>query len=321
MRVPWRDRLWDQFICDDPLGNSSCTLLAAVGKGRDDSFEVASAGAPIDMLDQGASCSQRARDVHVAAGLHSGQAASVRDNPALRGTLHDTAVTLPGHAFEAVPFRWLNRESLAQGIGHDRVPLFNQNAQDAANAALNYDPPWVIDGGDQRAIVDAFFDRFPADSLIFVYLKHSPLQEQRTDRLWSAPRGSPGSRRRRCGHSPGTRRSAPLCGSGSSSTPAPGHDRRDPAAVSAALSLMDDGVEVGKALAWAPEGVDVEFSYVTEHLSDDAAIESLSALQFAAEGMREPRGRSPRCRPSVAAEPRSSGFGSCAAPPRACRAS
>jgi hypothetical protein len=31
---------WDQFICDDPLGNSSCTLLAAIGKGRDDSFEV-----------------------------------------------------------------------------------------------------------------------------------------------------------------------------------------------------------------------------------------------------------------------------------------
>ena len=52
MRVPWRDRPWDQFICDDPLGNSSCTLLAAVGKGRDDLFEAASAGAAIDSLDQ-----------------------------------------------------------------------------------------------------------------------------------------------------------------------------------------------------------------------------------------------------------------------------
>jgi hypothetical protein len=50
MRVPWRDRPWDQFICDDPLGNSSCTLLAAVGKGRDDLFEEANAGAGIDKL-------------------------------------------------------------------------------------------------------------------------------------------------------------------------------------------------------------------------------------------------------------------------------
>lgn len=36
MRAPWRDRPWDQFLCDDPLGNSSCTLLAAIGKRRDD---------------------------------------------------------------------------------------------------------------------------------------------------------------------------------------------------------------------------------------------------------------------------------------------
>jgi hypothetical protein len=42
------------------------------------------------------------------------------------------------------------------------------------------------------------------------------------------------------------------------------------------IPLMDEGVGVGKTLAWAPEGRGVEFSYVTEHLSDDAAIESLS---------------------------------------------
>jgi hypothetical protein len=53
MRVPWRDRPRDQFVCHDPLGNSSCVLLAAVGKRRDASFEVANAGAAIDTLDQG----------------------------------------------------------------------------------------------------------------------------------------------------------------------------------------------------------------------------------------------------------------------------
>lgn len=36
MRVPWRDRPWDPFVCDDPAGNSTCTLLAAIGKDRDD---------------------------------------------------------------------------------------------------------------------------------------------------------------------------------------------------------------------------------------------------------------------------------------------
>ncbi|NKE60699.1 hypothetical protein FXN61_29480 [Lentzea sp. PSKA42] len=52
MRVPWRDRPWDQFVCDDPLGNSSCTLLAAIGKNRDDPFEEINAGIGIDSVDQ-----------------------------------------------------------------------------------------------------------------------------------------------------------------------------------------------------------------------------------------------------------------------------
>lgn len=34
-------------------------------------------------------------------------------------------MTLPGYAFEALPFRWLNRNTHAE-IGHARVPSFNQ---------------------------------------------------------------------------------------------------------------------------------------------------------------------------------------------------
>jgi len=290
MRVPWRDRPWDQFLCDDPLGNSSCTLLAAVGKGRDDSFEVASAGAAIDTLDQDRlPCLSERGTFMSPLGYTVVKRHPYRENRALRGTLHDTAVTLPGYAFEAVPFRWLNRESLAQEIGHDRVPLFNQNAEDAANEALNYDPPWVMDGGNQRAIIDAFFEPVsPADSLVFVYLKHSPLQEQRTDRLL-------------VGAARVTRITPPPMWNQSGNPPFSSsmwetiieHSLRPDMAGGILLPyqqlipLMDDGAEIGRALAWAPEGRDVEFSYVTEHLSDDAAIEGLSVLQSAADGMRE----------------------------------
>ncbi len=290
MRVPWRDRPWDQFLCDDPLGNSSCTLLAAVGKGRDDLFEVASAGAAIDTLDQDRlPCLSERGTFMSPLGYTVVKRHPYRENRALRGTLHDTAVTLPGYAFEAVPFRWLNRESLAQEIGHDRVPLFNQNAEDAANEALNYDPPWVMDGGNQRAIIDAFFEPVsPADSLVFVYLKHSPLQEQRTDRLL-------------VGAARVTRITPPPMWNQSGNPPFSSsmwetiieHSLRPDMAGGILLPyqqlipLMDDGAEIGRALAWAPEGRDVEFSYVTEHLSDDAAIEGLSVLQSAAEGMRE----------------------------------
>ena len=47
MRVPWRDRPWAQFVCHDPLGNWSCTLLANIGTKRNDEYEDESAGLAI----------------------------------------------------------------------------------------------------------------------------------------------------------------------------------------------------------------------------------------------------------------------------------
>jgi hypothetical protein len=38
------------------------------------------------------------------------------------------------------------------------------------------------------------------------------------------------------------------------------------------IPLLDEGADISKALAWAPEGRVAEFSYVTEHLSDDAEL-------------------------------------------------
>ena len=209
-------------------------------------------------------------------------------NPALKGHLHDTVVSLPGYAFEAVPFRWLNRGSLAQEIGHERVPRFNQPAEDAADTALRYDPPWVTNGDNQRAILDAFFEGVvPEQSLVFTYLKHSPLQEERTDGLI-------------VGAARISRVTPPLMWNQSGKPPFSSsmwetiveHSLRPDMNEGLLLlyqglvPLMDDGVDVSAALAWAPERRTVEFSYVTEHLSDDAAIEALSSLQSAAQAMR-----------------------------------
>jgi hypothetical protein len=148
------------------------------------------------------------------------------------------------------------------------VPLFNPGAEDAADGVLDYEPPWVMDGGNQRVIIDAFFEQVsPADSLVFMYLKHSPLQEQRTGRLL-------------VGAARVTRVTPPPMWNQSGNPPFSSsmwetiveHSLRPDMAGGILLPyqqlipLMDDGAEVGSALAWAPEGRDTEFSYVTEHL-------------------------------------------------------
>lgn len=291
MRVPWRDRLWDQYVCDDPLNNSSCTLLQNIGPKRDDDYELEHASAGIDTLD-----ADRLPCLSERATFLSPVGYSVRKthpyswNRALKGKIHPTDVTVPGYAFEAVPFRWLNRKLLDAEVGTSRVPGYVPAAEDRVDDAIGFESAsWVMDGDNQQAIMRAFFEPVsPRDSLVFVYLKHSPLQEQRTDRLlvgaarvtavtlpppWNQTDGAPFT--------------------SSMWETVVEHSLRPDMADGILLpyqqlvSLLDAGTDISGALAWAPEGRDVEFSYVTEHLSDDAALEALSSLQAASAGMRE----------------------------------
>lgn len=291
MRVPWRDRPWDEFVCDDPLGNSSCTLLANIGPKRDDDYEVGHAGLGIDVLehDRLPCLSERATFMSPL-GYTVVKTHPYAWNAALKGRIHPTKVHLPGYAFEAVPFRWLSRQSLNEEIGHDRVPRFNPEAEDHVDRTLGYDGAnWVMDGANQRAVLDAFFDPVEVGhSLVFVYLKHSPLQEQRADRLLVGAARITGVTMPPMWEETGN----PSFSSSMWETVVQ-HSLRPEMGDGILLPyqqlipLLDEGADMDAALAWAPEGRLKEFSYVTEHLSDDAAIEALGALERAALGMRE----------------------------------
>ena len=291
MRVPWRDRPWDASICDDPLGNSSCTLLANIGPKRDDTYEVDNASASIDTLDQDRlPCLSERSTFMSPVGYTVTKEHPYAWNRALKGMLHPTPVSLPGYAFEAVPFRWLNRSSLQDEIGLTRVPGYNPIAEDSVDTALGYDgAAWVMDGANQRAVLESFFEPVTANhSLVFIYLKHSPLQERRTDRLM-------------VGAATVTRVTLPPMWNQSGNPPFSSsmwetvveHTLRGDMLDGILLPyqqlvpLLDQGVDIDGALAWAPEGRDIEFSYVTEHLSDDAALEALASLERAAHGVRD----------------------------------
>jgi len=260
MRVPWRDRPWDASICDDPLGNSSCTLLANIGPKRDDTYEVDNASASIDTLDQDRlPCLSERATFMSPVGYTVTKEHPYSWNRALKGMLHPTPVSLPGYAFEAVPFRWLNRSSLQDDVGLARAPGYNPTAEDHVDTALGYDgAAWVMDGANQRAVLEAFFEPVAAEhSLVFIYLKHSPLQEHRTDRLL-------------VGAATVTRVTLPPMWNQSGNPPFSSsmwetvveHSLRSDMGDGILLPyqqlvpLLDQGVDVDGALAWAPEGRD-----------------------------------------------------------------
>ena len=138
MRVPWRDRPWDGATCNDPLNNSSCVLLANIGPNRDDAYEVQNAGIEIQSLVTARlPCLSERATFMSPTGYTVTKTHPFAWHNALKGSLHPSDVALPGYAFEAVPFRWMNRTSLYEEVGLAQVPTFNPAAEDQADGSVD----------------------------------------------------------------------------------------------------------------------------------------------------------------------------------------
>jgi hypothetical protein len=286
MRVPWMDRPWDGAVCDSPHANASCVLLRNIGPRRDDAFESASAGITFDQLDPSRlPCLSERASWLSSTGYQVTKTHPYAWNQAVSAA--PTAISVPGWGFEAIPYRWLSRETLANSVGYDRTPRFSPDAEDAADRAMGLAHPvgWVMDGGNQRALIEEFFAPVAAKhSLVFTYLKHSPLQESRSDRLIVGA-----AHVTSVTMPPMWNTGGPAAFGSSMWETVVTHSLRPKTQESGILlpyqqlaALADDGRDISAALAWAPEGRDVAFSYVTEHLTDDAALEALASLQRAA---------------------------------------
>lgn len=288
MRVPWRDQPWDDRVCTRPKDNSSCLFLKNIGENRDDRWEMEVAGRSFPELADLSKlpCLSERGTFMSAHGYSLEKVHPYSFNRALKGHLRPTTLSVPGYAFEAVPFRWLSREIVDDELWHycdDYYP----DREDTAHRFLGFAPGWLMDGSNQRAMINRFFsDVRPHQSLVFVYLKHSPFQEESTRRLLVGAMAvtslTPPGMWNQSGDQPFD---------SSMWETLVGHSLRPDQHEGVLLPyqqlipFLEDGADIEAALAWAPEGADIEFSYVTEHVSDDNAISALSSLQSAANGM------------------------------------
>jgi hypothetical protein len=289
MRVPWRDRAWDDRVCDNPLNNSSCLLLKNIGDKRDDTWELEVAGHSFAELPQydGLPCLSERGTFMSAHGYRLRKEHPYRFNRAIGRYLQPTDVAVPPYAFEALPFRWLSRETVDAELWQ-QTTSYQPERERAADSILRFSPPWLMDGRNQRAMIDRFFEDVVAnDSVVLIYLKHSPLQEDSNRRLL-------------VGAAMVTHITAPPMWNQTGGQPFDssmwetivGHslrpDQKDGILLpyQDLVPLAEAGRDVSGALAWAPADAELEFSYVTEHVSDDTAIAALNSLRTAAEEMR-----------------------------------
>jgi hypothetical protein len=181
VRVPWHDSGWNGSVCKKPRENGSCMFLGRIQDGKDFEQEESNAGIPLHELDQQALPPCVSEKVT----FMSGQDVTVQlnhpyaknsNNAEFYGHYKPTALRYPAYSFSAVPYSWMLKNAKTnQSEWADKLDL---DFDVGREPELGFDNIWVQQLENQRALLDAFISPIvPEKSLVFIYAKNVPYAE------------------------------------------------------------------------------------------------------------------------------------------------
>lgn len=301
IRVPWHDSGWNGTVCQNPSANMSCLILKKIGQERDDSQEIANRGKSLEMLEpEHRPCCQDERGFFMA----PFEITRTRNHPykesssKTHGHFLPTPFRHPSYSAEAVPFLWMRRDSLELFRDKYQLGIDPSNEPD-----LGFKTGWAQHRDNHEALLNCFFGHIqPQESLCFFYAKRTPLSEdprrvivgvgrvkhlptENLEYLYSVPAKDARLRslvwERPIQHSiRPTEEGGFLDG-----FLLPYQDALQ-------LAAENPDFDPAEVVAFAPADRQQEFSFVTEHVSNDAAIGSLlscsAALRATAKRMKGP---------------------------------
>ena len=181
VRVPWHDTDWTGRVCREPGANHSCSVLKNIKERKIDVVEAEVAGRPWGELDakEVPPCVVERAGFMRAAAFSTERVHPYKER---RFPSHahfaPTIQRMPKYSIEAIPFRWVRRDSYELysqpwGIEVDGA------LEERADRIMDYETGWIQDERNQRAMLDSFFSALrPRRSLVLLYVKDLPLIEE-----------------------------------------------------------------------------------------------------------------------------------------------
>lgn len=182
VRVPWHDNAWDGTVCNNPNANGACLVLKNCALNRNDKLENKCAGKSLNDLDENrfpVCIGERGTFMAPFAinkTLHHPYAES---SPTTHGHLKDTRITFPSFSAAAVPYNWMLNEN-----AKEKADLYDLNYDEAREPSLDWSNDgdssnWVQEINNQKALLNCFFEHLQEEtSLIFFYAKQVPFVEE-----------------------------------------------------------------------------------------------------------------------------------------------
>lgn len=181
VRIPWHDSAWNGRVCSHPRENGSCAFLPRISENKDPDFENEIAGQWIHELayDKLPPC--------VAEKVHFMSAHPIErrvkhpysynpNNAAFYGHYKETSLRYPGYSFSVVPYSWMqkNREDNTS----EKALEFGLPYHPEKEPQLNFENSWVQHIDNQKTLLDKFVSPIiPNESLVFIYAKNIPFVE------------------------------------------------------------------------------------------------------------------------------------------------
>ena len=283
IRVPWHDRGWDGSICDNPCNNEACLTLKNCSLNRNDEQETENSGKYIHELESQElypTCvGERATfmanfEFSVSKGHPYSKNPFTGEPSESHGHIENTNLRYPPFSASCVPFAWMRKEG-----AEDKSQLMDLDYNTSREPNLNFKDNWIQQYDNQKEILDCFFEHFQDNtSLCFIYAKRVPFVESNERVLIGVGRIKHISDGLEYNYKSKTGLRSMLWEHMVTHTIRPGFDEGFILPYKEILEYAKDNSTINpETLAvLVPDEKRYEFSYASEHVSNDTALTILS---------------------------------------------
>ncbi len=274
-RLVWHDRAWDGHICDHPGENAYCVVQKHIREELMDTRnlerEDKAAGLPLCDLDSWQPPCSRDPIAFSPIGYtitHYDPLDFRRLPPATEG--------MPPYSVCASPYRWMREENFRQICEDEKLDIRGPDEPKKQSG-------WIYEPDRQIALLTNFWGRLEkGHSLIFFYCNHgNPLEENLNRVLIGAGRVSRVGQQLFFGKKPPQYTDDYPVWSRCIV-----HDFKNQGFRLPYHEYLRSGYDVSNIVCRIPEGAMLDFSYVSEHVSDDTAVGVLEGLLQSVEAVR-----------------------------------
>lgn len=182
VRIPWHDNGWNGSVCNNPKANGACLILKNCALNRNDEQEQSLAGKFLNELseEQYPVCIGERATYMASFPIHKTLSHPyAKSSPSSHGHLKPTRVQFPSFSAAAVPYHWMLKEN-----AKEKTAVYDLNFDEAREPTLDWasnggGDSWVQEIGNQKALLNCFFEHLQEEaSLIFFYAKQVPFVEE-----------------------------------------------------------------------------------------------------------------------------------------------